>query len=305
MVRELSLKDTKTRRFNSLPSDDDALSSRMQLMLYRQLLSSLLSPTFSFSAFWEKIGVDPFVHFTEEFLLKAGLVRETDGTVVVGYPACLDDLADLWRSTVDSLRLKSVSPILEIVYRTQPKRSAAPNRTRVDTLYDFAAADREARDIARAIEASLRENGYDPDLERAIAESLRGVTPAEECSAAVVNDGNSIAGTRSPSPRGSEQPPDMPHIRWYARSGETESASAQCGSVEGARPMGGESNTAELGPSGSQVPPSQPGSSRVIGRKSFAHDEAAMQAHLRDVLQWWRGERPPRGVDLEHSRRCL
>jgi exonuclease V len=304
MVHELSLKDTKTRRFNSLPSDDDALSSRMQLMLYRHLLSSLLSPTFSFSAFWEKIGVDPFVQFSDEFLLKAGLARETDGTVVLGYPACLDDLADLWRSTVHSLRLKSVSPILEIVYRTQPKHSAAPNPTRVDTLYDFAAADREARDIARAIEASLRENGYDPDLERAIAESLRDVTPAEECSAAVVDDGNSIAGTRSPSARGSEQPPDMPHIRWYGRSGEVESASAPSGSVEGARPME-ESNTAELGSSGSQVPPSQSESSRVIGRKSFAFDEAAMQAHLQDVLQWWRGERPPRGVDLEHSRRCL
>jgi hypothetical protein len=48
------------------------------------LLSSLLSPTFSFSAFWEKIGVDPFVQFSDEFLLKAGLARETDGTVVLG-----------------------------------------------------------------------------------------------------------------------------------------------------------------------------------------------------------------------------
>jgi exonuclease V len=84
MVHELSLTDTKTRRFNSLPSDDDALSSRMQLILYRHLLSSLLSPTFSFSAFWEKIGVDPFVQFSDEFLLKAGLARETDGTVVLG-----------------------------------------------------------------------------------------------------------------------------------------------------------------------------------------------------------------------------
>jgi hypothetical protein len=61
----------------------------------------------------------------------------------------------------------------------------------------------------------------------------------------------------------------------------------------------------ELGTGTSKPEEPQPKTPGVIGRKSFTFDEAAMQAYVRDVLQWWRGERPPRGVNVEHSHRCL
>jgi exonuclease V len=262
-IYELSLSDTKTRRSKSLPSDDDALSSRMQLMLYHHLLSKLLSPTFSFSTFWEKVHVDPFAQFSEKFLLETGLARETDGKVVLGYPDCLDDLADLWRSTVNAFRLQAVSPTLEIAYRIQPKRGAAPELSRREVLGYFTAADQEERDLQRAIAESLRDKGG-----------------------------------------GAEQLSDMPPIRWYTRSGQLESASAQSVAVETAR-LSGEGSMAKLGLPDSQASAFQPESSNIIGRKTFVYDEAAMQAHVQDVLRWWRGERPPRGVDVEHSRRCL
>ena len=266
----------------------------MQLMLYRHLLSALLSPMFSFSAFWEKVHVDPFAQLSDAFLMQSGLARETDGKML-GCAECLDDLTDLWQLTVQSLQVQGVSPTLEIVYRTQPKRGAAapaPEASRPGRLDDdFGAADREARDIARAIEASRQEYEYDPDLRRAIAESLRDVAPMED-------GGNSVADARSVT----EQLPDTPHIRWYARSAATESTQSEA--VKG-RPMG-EWGTDELGagPSKLEEPP-QPKTPGVIGRKSFAFDEVAMHAYVRDVLQWWGGERPPRGVDVEHSRRCL
>jgi exonuclease V len=251
-------------------------------MLYHHLLSKLLSPTFSFSTFWEKVHVDPFAQFSEKFLLETGLARETDGKVVLGYPECLDDLADLWRSTVNAFRLQAVSPTLEIAYRIQPKRGAAPKLSRRDVLDYFGAADQEER-----------------DFQRAIAESLR-----DESGAALANSGTSITSPRSSSPRGAEQLSDMPPTRWYARSGQLDSASTQSVAVETARLIG-EGSTAKLGPPDSQASTSQPESSNIIGRKSFVYDEAALQAHVRDVLQWWHGERPPRGVEVEHSRRCL
>ena len=302
VIHELSILDTKTRHINTLPSDDDAFSSRMQLMLYRHLLSELLSPTFSFSTFWEKVQVDPFAKFSDEFLQQPGVAPLIDGKVVLGFPECLKDVADLWRSTVDSLCLQSVSPTLEIVYRTRSKRGAAltPKPSRADTSGYFAAAEQEKRDIDRAIEASLREIGHDPDLERVIAESMRDVTEGEGSSAVVVDGNNSIASTRSPSPRGLEQLSDMPHIPWYAWSGDTESGTTQSAVVQGPRPT-----TAELRPSGFQVALSQPEAPKVIGTKRFAFDEAAMHAYVRGVLQWWRGERPPRGVEVEQTRRCL
>ena len=304
VVHELSILDTKTRQVNWLPSNDDAFSSRMQLMLYRHLLSELLSPTFSFSTFWEKVQVDPLAKFSDEFLQRSGVAPQIDGKVVLGFPGCLDDVADLWRSTVDSLCLRRVSPTLEIVYRTKSKRNAAPKpkRSRADTSAHFAAAEQEKRDIDRAIEASLREIGHDPDLEHVMAESMRDMTQGEESSAAVVDDKNSIASTRSPSPRGSEQLSDMSYTPWYTWSGETESGTAQSAVVQ-ARPTR-ERNTAEPRPSGSQAALSRPDAPKVIGKKRFAFDEAAMHAYVRDVLQWWRGERPPRGVEVEQSRRC-
>lgn len=246
MLHELFLLDTKTRRVNSLPSDDDAFSSRMQLMLYHHLLSELLSPTFSFNPFWEKINVNPSAPFSDQFLIDCGFAPETDGRVMLGFPECLSDLAEYWHWTVQSLDVKGISPTLEIVYRMSSK-----------------------------------------------SKNSQDVTPGEE-------NGTALA----PSARDTERLSDMPHIRWYDRNGETESASAPSGAVETARPMR-VSNTAEQGPSGLSALLPQSESTRVIGRKHFAFDEVAMHTHVRDVLQWWRGERPPRGVDLEHSRRCL
>ena len=301
-VYELFVVDTKTRRSKSLPSDDDAFSSRMQLMLYHHLLSSLLSPTFSFTAFWEKVQVDPFAQFSDAFLMQSGLARQTDENVVLASAECLDDLTDLWYSTVRSLQVQGVSPILEIVYRTQAKRGAASpeedsRQTRLTDSFGNV-VDREARDLALAIEASRRESEDDPELQRALAESLRDVIPKKDSEAELTDSKNPDADTGSPSRQVTGQLSDKPHIPWYA---------AQSAATEGAQPENverdqqkGERSTAELGTRAGKRKES-PG---VIGRKSFTFDGAVMHAYVQDVLQWWRGERSPRGVDLEHTRRC-
>ncbi|KAH9962734.1 exonuclease V [Lactifluus volemus] len=274
---ELRLLDTKTRRSDTLPSYDDAFSSRMQLMLYRHLLSALLSPSFSFKMFWERVQVDPSAQFSDEFLLQVGLARQTDGKVLLGYPACLDDLVDLWCSTIHSSPLQSVSPTLEIVYRKQLMHNATTevSHPRSSTSYDFAVADQEARDLARAIAASLREQD-DSDLERVKAESL--LDPSTH--------GDAVVDTASPRP--TEGLSDRPDIPWYSRSGVE---STQSSVLE--RPPLPTPNLSELEPPG------------IIGRRSFVFDEEAMNAYVQDVLRWWHGERPPRGVDVEHSRRCF
>jgi exonuclease V len=269
----------------------------MQLMLYHHLLSALLSPTFSFTAFWEKVQVDPFVQFTDAFLLQSGLARQTDENIMVASAECLDDLTDLWHSTVRSLQVQGVSPTLEIVYRTQPKRSAAAREvSRPVVLNDGFGnvADREARDVALAIEASRREFEDDPDLQRALAESLRDIMPREDSEAEVTESKNSVADTRSPFQGAAEQP-------WYVQSAATESTQSEA--MESDRLMG-ESGAAKLGTGASKPKQPQPETTRVIGRKSFAFDEKVLHAYVQDVLQWWRGERPPRGVDLKHTRRC-
>jgi hypothetical protein len=277
----------------------------MQLMLYHHLLSALLSPTFSFNMFWEKVQVDPSAQFSDEFLVQVGLGSERDGKVVLGYPACLDDLADLWRSTVHSLCVRGVSPTLEIVYRKQPKHSASAllEASPPSTSDDIALADQEACDLAHAIAASMREQEqeWDPDLELAIAESLLDMTSAVGSTAALSGNEKAVVDTSSPRPAGGLF--DRSAIPWYSQSGTTKRT--QSGDVERVPPVG-TSNIDELGSPGLLSPTlPRPESARIIGRKSFVFDEKAMNAYVQGVLGWWHGERPPRGVDVEHSHRCL
>lgn len=48
--------------------------------------------------------------------------------------------------------------------------------------------------------------------------------------------------------------------------------------------------------------PIQPGD--IVGQKQFNHDDSMLDAHITRVLQWWHGDREPRGVDVEDSSRC-
>lgn len=112
----LHLIETKTRRRESLPSDEDALPSRLQLMLYHRLLSSLISPEipFDFTRLWDETNVDPARPFSETFLSQAGSSLGT-------YPAftCLDDLTVFWRNATLELDIPGIDPCLQLIYRRQ------------------------------------------------------------------------------------------------------------------------------------------------------------------------------------------
>lgn len=265
-------------------------------MLYHHLLSALLSPTFSFNAFWEKVQADPFAQFSDAFLTQSGLARQTDENVVLASAECLDDLTELWHSTVRSLQVQGVSPILEIVYRTQPKRTRQIRLT--DSFGNV--ADPEARELALAIETSRREFEVDPELQRALAESLLDVVPKKGSETELTNNKNPVA-DRFLSRQVTEQLSDKPHIPWYAQSAATEGTQSE--NVEKGQQIG-ERSTAELSTRAGKRKEPRSETPGVIGRKSFAFDEAVLHAYVQDVLQWWRGERPPRGVDCEHTRRC-
>lgn len=45
--------------------------------------------------------------------------------------------------------------------------------------------------------------------------------------------------------------------------------------------------------------------SPIIGKKEFEMNDEELDAHIADVLQWWLGARPARGVDIGQTNRCL
>ncbi|KAJ7597432.1 exonuclease V [Mycena floridula] len=135
----LKLVDTKTRRTASLPSDDDALSSRFQLMIYHRLLSALLDTErpFDFPGLWHRLGLDPWSSFSKTFILQASSILEQDLQ-----STCLYELCSLWMDTASRLDVPGIDPTLQLVYRLQPPAS--------EPLVDH--------DLLAAITASLNDN---------------------------------------------------------------------------------------------------------------------------------------------------
>lgn len=161
--------DSKTRRAKSLPSTEDALNSRLQLMTYHRLLSELLSPSFDFISLWDRLHLDPARLFSDAFLESSGLLP----TAV----RCLSDLCVLWRNSVAALNIDRVAPTLEIVYRYRPytKRKALdPVKEAEESAQASIRVAEEVKNVVQDIETSRRQE--DLDLARAIAESLKDHT---------------------------------------------------------------------------------------------------------------------------------
>jgi exonuclease V len=45
--------------------------------------------------------------------------------------------------------------------------------------------------------------------------------------------------------------------------------------------------------------------SMILGTRKILMDDNRLDAHLEDILRWWFGIRPPKGVELAQSGRCL
>lgn len=147
----LHLNDTKTRSIPSLPKDD--LSGRLQLMLYHQLLSQLISPpplsspafqdetsptiTFSFAALFDHLNLQADRMFSDSFIAEAAqLLGGFDAPISATEHSttlvrCLNDLVDCWWAAVRDLSLQPqtssapsgpIEPNLELIYRMRGTR---------------------------------------------------------------------------------------------------------------------------------------------------------------------------------------
>ncbi|KAF8346993.1 exonuclease V a 5' deoxyribonuclease-domain-containing protein [Amanita rubescens] len=138
----LQLLDTKTRRTDSLPSPEDALPSRLQLMLYYRMLSDLVSESspFDFSSLWDKLRLDSGQIFSAQ--------REQ---------LVWTDLVHLLRRTVEKLDLVGVNQRLQLVYRLQQSRAKKERNESRQNNVTPPVISQEERELSLAIEASLRD----------------------------------------------------------------------------------------------------------------------------------------------------
>lgn len=158
----LHIKDNKTRKNHYLPTEPDMYSGRLQLMIYRRLLSQLLetNPPYDFTTIWRKVDVDPSAIFPTKFLVQAQLIQESDGF----QSSCLNDLVNMWHEEVKSLNIQGVDTNLELVYRLRPPPGRINNgkgKARPTQLPPI--MNQEDQDLAKAIAASLEETSTFPD----------------------------------------------------------------------------------------------------------------------------------------------
>ncbi|TFY69202.1 hypothetical protein EVJ58_g550 [Rhodofomes roseus] len=298
----LHISDTKTRRTPSLPPEEDTLSSRLQLMLYHRLLSSLLRsppsprsqnspqpstdtfpPPIDFPAIWKRLGLDPQRTFSAAFMRDTGLQAIK----------CLDDLVAAWYHAVSALNVSGVDRTLTLVYRLQPSHSQKAK----------AAFDQEAVDLARAIEASLNEAprawaGGDEQLAKAITENIKGAT-LEGGRDAFAEAVGAVPDTLTPSAEELDEGEKTPRREATVALDSEEKPSDS-------RETSKQPQESDSDGEGMQITAAELDvEARILGSKEFAVDDKMLDDYLDNILQWWLGQRPPRGVDIELTRRCL
>ena len=114
----LYLKDNKTRRHPSVPPHHDTLSGRLQLMLYRRLLSQLVakSPLYDFRPLWKRLGLKSSSRLPTKFLVQANLISDNTDLQTTS----LDDVVTSWHELVKEANVQGVNENLELVYRLRP-----------------------------------------------------------------------------------------------------------------------------------------------------------------------------------------
>ena len=135
----LFLKDNKTRRHPSVPPHHDTLSGRLQLMLYRRLLSQLVakSPLYDFKPLWKRLGVKSSCRLPTKFLVQANLISDNTDFQTTS----LDDVVTSWHELVKEANVQGVNENLELVYRLRPpsdrkqkgKAISSPQMDKCDT----------------------------------------------------------------------------------------------------------------------------------------------------------------------------
>ncbi|KAF9245884.1 exonuclease V [Melanogaster broomeanus] len=321
---ELRIIDYKTRQASYVPRDDETLSPRLQLMLYHRMLSSVLAPdSFDFDLLWRRLKLDPTKRFSDRFVRDIKWDSRIDTTPKKVDHVDLNLLVAEWTSAVHSERaerslVRCVSPELQIVYRRSvlagkwrgKGRDEARETLDMDNPLE-ALMVQEELDIARAVEDSLRHIGRHVGEASRLAQSVAQNIKQAGSS----NIGNTdVAWKLLVSPSSLEK--EDSELAWAIQQSLLDTA-------HGREPMFGKYNWHSPYDSVDDEPPINGTKSRtaepedrseeqttsdifpIIGTKEFRMNDSLLDAHLADVLEWWHGARPARGVEVTQTNRCF
>ncbi|OJA10311.1 hypothetical protein AZE42_05193 [Rhizopogon vesiculosus] len=318
---DLTLIDYKTRRAPSLPPEEDTVSSQLQLMLYHRMLSALLLPeTFDFDALWTKQGINPHRSFSRSFVEDIGWLTGNEKD----FPEFHVDLCSMvaaWVSVVHSARncgepLRGINPELHIIYRKASVEKTSSHSLQkkpengneaVDIPLEVLALQEELN-IARAIEESLRSINQEAEEAGTVTQAVTKNALTSQGEEPVLDE---VVDLTSPAPD------DDPELRLAvqdslpARTSNIPNSETQPIVMKECEGIADEMTSLEdedktLPDRTSGFPDEDAsGFSMILGSKKFFMNDNRLDEHLEDVLRWWFGIRPPRGVELAQSGRSL
>ncbi|CAE6466336.1 unnamed protein product [Rhizoctonia solani] len=328
-IARVHILDNKTRGTNNLPRPRDAFQSRLQLMLYKRLLDTLLIPGgskslnsseedladrqgLSFADVWAHHSLDPGACFSHSFLQESAALVISNGLGPAAENAvCLNDLENAWDTIVNELirtigpgeQGSMVSKTLKLVYRrrgTSKKRSAY-------TSESFQGLNRssppEKPYDKQRYNKKGRAESEDVELQRAIHESLchgvqsDGLTIQDETSEVV-------RGRKDESQGLIQEMGDLIHAPGGRTSFEDDLQRAIEESKKSLFEQTGRGSPSPSPPLVLDSRHERGNSEGVIGIVEFDHDDVLLDSHLSSVLDFWHDRRPPKGVDLEDTGRC-
>jgi len=298
-------------------------------MMYHRMLSAILdSETLDFDLLWTQLKMDPMKPFSDKFVKDvAWEQRQEDSTDCSLH---LNRLVSEWKYTMQRKPdgFVGVSRQLQIVYR----RSAFAGKQRNKGKQRAA----EPVDVDDPLEALVLQEEL--DIARAVEASLSGMEHQEASQVAhrvahhVKQAGPSFIGSTSAvwknliSPSDSEQ--SDPALAWAIQQSLLNCADKARGHVTTEAdtdidhggdlclemwksilmcqyklddPQSDETRQDVNEVQGKSIIEISP----IIGTKEFEMNDDELNAQLTDVLQWWFGTRPAKGVDLSQTNRCL
>lgn len=303
----LGLIDYKTRRAEYLPPEEDSRSPKLQLMLYHRMLASLLTPGMvDFPLLWSLMDLDPNRPFSRQFVCDIELGDATSGGEL---SMDLNSLVSEWvaivhREKTEEGRLKGVNTELELIYRRALNLTDNQGKEHVELNDPLQAlALEEQLVIARAIAEKLPESGVEGEgasnIANTIAEKIKLPYPPEHYPSAW----SELIGASSDQENVALQwaiqdsllsCAEQAKMTWYHSKNELVSQGVGSSSAPvftETKHQGQESDVSKMSP--------------IIGTRKFPMDDAQLDSHLADILQWWMGSRKPRGVTVAHTYRCF
>ena len=311
-----------------MPRESDTAAGQLQLMLYKELLDSMLQPTnlndppsltkvsMSFPRVFQHLALKADQPFSDSFRAQSEqIITGNKLRYGIAEANCLNDMVVVWTQYGDLLGLGTASTSaekdgrtdeqLELVYRRADKKKEGKrkrNRHRDSPALEHITVIKE--------NGSSDEDRDDQMLQLAIQRSLQSTSPAAETinpeavAASFISPPVSVPMTQQ------EREKEEDAIAWeiemsYKINGGIEHEGEPV-TVRASQEVPVDLVTTGDDQSQSLKPglKSAKKSGDIIGKHRFKHDPKALSRHLEKVMGYWQGVRMPEGVGISDTRRC-